>query len=215
MVDFIKSIGKIHSKAMMSYILYMAQRLIELHRILKETGSLYLHCDPTASHYLKQLLDAIFDKNNFRNEIVWAYRKWTNAATYFQKNHDIILHYAKNSDEVYFNKIYDTPAESQQEVIKRGYNVNKVSDGLQLLIYNKQIFDEMVENKKIDTSKYIRIIDKSESEGTAMNDVWNIQYLHSQSKERTGYPTQKPLALMEWCLTMLPDTVKTICDPFM
>ena len=73
LVEYIKSIGKIHSQGMMAYATYMAQRLIELHRILKDTGSIYLHCDQTASHYLKNLMDAIFGKNNFRNEIVWSY----------------------------------------------------------------------------------------------------------------------------------------------
>jgi site-specific DNA-methyltransferase (adenine-specific) len=71
---FIASVGNIHSKAMMAYLTYMAQRIIEMYRLLKDTGSFYLHCDPTASHYLKIVLDEIFGKNNFRNEIVWHYR---------------------------------------------------------------------------------------------------------------------------------------------
>jgi len=214
LVKFIESIEGLHGKAMMSYILYMAQRLIELHRILKDTGSIYLHCDPTASHYLKSLMDYVFGKNNFRNEIVWAYRKWTNAASYFQKNHDVILCYSKNHKRIFFNKLYDTPAESQQKVVDKGYNVNKVADGLQLLIYNKKIVDDLIAQGKINTSKYIRIVDKSNSDGTAMNDIWNIQYLHSQAKERMGYPTQKPLALLHRIIKASCPKGGVVLDPF-
>ena len=70
LAKYIATVGKIHSKSMMSYLTYMVQRIIEMYRVLKDTGSLYLHCDPTASHYLKILLDEIFGKNNFRNEII-------------------------------------------------------------------------------------------------------------------------------------------------
>ena len=73
LVDFINSIEATHSKAMKAYITYITQRMIELHRVLKKTGSIYLHCDPTASHYLKQMMDCIFGRDNFRNEIVWCY----------------------------------------------------------------------------------------------------------------------------------------------
>ncbi|MDR3111457.1 MAG: site-specific DNA-methyltransferase, partial [Planctomycetaceae bacterium] len=74
LTKYIASVGKIHSPAMMSYLTYMAQRIVEMHRVLKDTGSLYLHCDPTASHYLKLLLDYVFGKQGFRNEIVWHYK---------------------------------------------------------------------------------------------------------------------------------------------
>ena len=78
---FIGTIGKIHSKAMMAYLTYMVQRIIEMHRVLKDTGSLYLHCDQTAGHYLKILLDEIFGKNNFRNEIIWSYKTTLKASS--------------------------------------------------------------------------------------------------------------------------------------
>ncbi len=84
---------------MMAYLAMMAARLLELHRALKPTGSLYLHCDPTASHYLKILMDAVFGKDRFRNEIVWSYRRWPTKAYRFQRMHDIIL---------YGNNILDT-----------------------------------------------------------------------------------------------------------
>ena len=83
-----------HGKGMQSYLIFMAVRLLEMHRILKPTGSIYLHCDPTASHYLKLLMDGIFGRRGFRNEIVWCYRKWSVSADQFVRNHDTILFYA-------------------------------------------------------------------------------------------------------------------------
>jgi len=95
--------GFLGESDMMAYLAMMAPRLIELHRVLKPTGNIYLHCDPTASHYLKILMDSIFDPRNFRNEIVWHYRRWTGKSARFQRMHDIILFYSKNSSTVFFS----------------------------------------------------------------------------------------------------------------
>ena len=77
-----------------SYLAYMAVRLLEMHRILKPTGSIYLHCDPTMSHYLKLVMDAVFGRKAFRNEIVWSYHRWTGATKHFQRMHDVIFLFA-------------------------------------------------------------------------------------------------------------------------
>src|SRR3990167_7443474 len=90
---------------MLAYLAMMTIRLIELHRVLKKTGSIYLHCDPTASHYLKIVLDVIFGKQNFRNEIIWHYRRWTGKAKMFQKLHDVILFYSK-TENYKFNELF-------------------------------------------------------------------------------------------------------------
>jgi len=81
---------------LLAYLLYMTERLVIMKTILKSTGSIYLHCDPTASHYIKSLMDGIFGHKNFRNEIIWHYGKWINAAKFYQKNHDTILFYSKD-----------------------------------------------------------------------------------------------------------------------
>ena len=94
--------GEIHGSAMKAYLTFMTQRIIEMHRVLKDTGSLYLHCDPTASHYLKIILDNVFGKNNFRNEIIWAYRTGGAGKQRFSKKHDVLFLYAKNFREVCF-----------------------------------------------------------------------------------------------------------------
>ncbi len=86
---------------MMAYLAMMAVRLIELHRVLKPTGSLYLHCDPTASHYLKLLLDGVFGAKRFENDIVWSYRRWPTKAKRFQRMHDNILFYSKTDKDTF------------------------------------------------------------------------------------------------------------------
>src|SRR6516162_9409799 len=97
---------------MMAYLAMMAVRLIELHRVLKPTGSLYLHCDPTASHYLKILLDGVFGKENFRNEISWERHEGHSDAKRFGSTHDIILYYQKSKDAT-FNKVHTPYSEEQ------------------------------------------------------------------------------------------------------
>ena len=91
---------------MMAYLVMMAARLVELHRVLKPTGSLYLHCDPTASHYLKVILDTIFGPENFRNEIVWKRTSSHNDAKRFGRIHDVLLYYSKNVRQVIFSPVY-------------------------------------------------------------------------------------------------------------
>ena len=187
-VTYIRSIGRLHSKAMMAYVTYMTQRLIEMHRILKPTGSLYLHCDPTASHYLKNLLDGIFGRKNFRNEIVWSYQRWTGTAAKFQSMHDIILYYSK-SDYFIFNPQYESYSAKSKHKSKRF---------------------SVAEMGKVVKQEYT----DDESRQKLMRDVWDISILNSQSKERTGYPTQKPLALLHRIIKASTKEGDLVLDPF-
>lgn len=200
----------------LAYLTMMTIRLIELKRVLKKTGSIYLHCDPTASHYLKLMMDAIFGKQNFKNEIVWHYRRWTNVSSRFKAMHDIILFYTKSNEHT-FNLIEIEPTESQKAVIEKGYNVNSVMKGgikiLQLLIYNKEKVANLVKSGILDLSKYGNIINRDTIK-TEANDVWDIQYLHSQAKERLGYPTQKPEALLERVIKASSKEGDWVLDPF-
>ena len=188
---FITTIGGIHSKAMMAYLTYMAQRIIEIHRVLKDTGSLYLHCDPTASHYLKILLDEIFGKNNFRNEIIWHYRRWTGKSKNFQKLHDIILFYSKTNDYT-FNELYTDYTEGSISRKKSG-KLHRFKKGSEPLL---------VSNKEID------------EKGVRENDVWHVPFIPPSSKERTGYPTQKPLALLHRIIKASSNENDIVFDPF-
>lgn len=201
---------------MLAYLTMMTVRLIELKRVLKKTGSIYLHCDPTASHYLKIVMDAIFGKQNFRNEIIWHYRRWTNISSKFKAMHDIIFFYTK-SNKYQFNLVEIEPTESQKAVIEKGYNVNSVikegKKNLQLLVYNREKVEKFVESGILDLSKYGNIVYRDTSK-TEANDVWDIQYLHSQAKERLGYPTQKPEALLERIILASSNGNDLILDPF-
>ena len=191
LTTFLASIGVIHSKAMMAYLTYMAQRIIEMHRVLKDTGSLYLHCDPTASHYLKVVLDEIFGKNNFRNEIIWHYRRWTGKSKNFQKLHDIILFYSKTSD-YHFNELYTDYTEGSVSR-KKGGKLHRFKKGYETLLVSDKEIDE---------------------KGVRENDVWHIPFIPPSSKERTGYPTQKPLTLLQRIIQASSNEGDIVLDPF-
>lgn len=178
---------------MLAYLTMMTVRLIELHRVLKKTGSLYLHCDPTASHYLKIVLDVVFGKNNFRNEIVWSYRKWAVSENMFSRNHDIIFFYSKDINACKFNTLLQERAPS---TLKR-FGTKKIVSG----------FDE--EGKRIPSA-----ILNEDSEGVKMSDVWNIPIIAPSSSERLGYPTQKPEALLERIIQASSNEGDWILDPF-
>ena len=201
-----------HGKGMKSYLIMMAVRLLEMKRVLKDTGSIYLHCDPTASHYLKTLMDSVFGKDNFRNEIVWYYQKWTNAARYFQRNHDIIIMYSATNSYT-FNKQYGELTKRQKQVISAGYNAGSSSGNKIVRIYNR-------DNPKVKAKLPIwmeegrKIYDVSSPKGRALNDVWEIAYLNSQAKEKTGYPTQKPVALLERIIKASSNKDDIVLDPF-
>ncbi len=197
---------------MMAYLVMMCVRLIELRRVLKDTGSIYLHCDPTASHYLKIIMDAIFGIKNFRNEIVWHYRRWTNVQNQFQKMHDVILFYSK-TDNHYFVPTEVDMSESQQRKFERGYDSNvihtKNAKIRQLIIYN----EAKVKQSDIDISKFDKII-RREKPFVAAPDVFIIPVINSQARQRLGYPTQKPESLLERILMASSKDGDVVLDPF-
>ena len=174
-----------------SYLAYMAARILEIRRVLKPTGSVYLHCDPTMSHYLKLVMDAIFGKGNFRNEIIWHYRRWTGKAKRFQRLHDVVFFYV-GSSEYTFNRLYTSytagsKARKEQGVLHRfkaGEEPYLVSDG------------------------------ETDERGVSENDVWHIPFVAPSAKERVGYPTQKPVALLRRIIAASSNDGDTVLDPF-
>lgn len=169
-----------------SYLFYMMERLEACHKVLKDTGSLYLHCDEKASHYLKMIMDEIFGYANFRNEVIWHYRRWTAEASKFQKMHDTILYYSKTS-QYKFNPPIIPYTESSDKDYEKGYHT-RVKNGQTTRLTKK--------------------------DGVVANDVWQIQFLNPMSTERVGYPTQKPLALLERVIKASSNEGDTILDPF-
>lgn len=188
-IELIQGLIKVLGKgSLMAYLVSMTLRIAEIYRILKPTGSFFFHCDPTSSHYLKLVLDSIFcaQKGDFINEIVWHYRRWTGKAKKFQELHDIIFIYSKSSDYK-FNVLYTDYTEKS---LKRKQN------------YHTRIKGDEV---------YVTHIDEK---GVRDNDVWQIQLLNSQSKERLGYPTQKPEELLEKIIISSTDIGDTVFDAY-
>ena len=194
-----------------AFLCWMAVRVLEMHRVLKDTGSIYLHCDPTASHYLKAMMDAIFGRKNFRNEIVWHYNKWTNTASYFQRNHDTIFWYAK-SRQVSFNKQYGEPTRRQIELRRAGYNTGSQGGRKILRVYDREKAADQI-RKADEEGRAVYYVDEP-LKGAPVPDVWNIPALNGQAKERTGYPTQKPLALYERMIKASSNPGDMVLDPF-
>ena len=195
-------------KPMTAYCLYMAERLLEIHRVLKPTGSVYLHCDATASHYLKVIMDAIFGEEHFRNEIVWHYdNRLSRKSAQFSRLHDSILLYGKTGKAKHA-LIYDehwTPSPTQERRLAKGYEFRKGS----LIIYD----DEKFAQSGIDESQYPRVY-RAKAGQPPLGDVWTIPILNPMAKERLGYPTQKPLALLERVIKASSNEGDVILDPF-
>jgi site-specific DNA-methyltransferase (adenine-specific) len=225
---------------MMAYLSMMAVRLLELHRVLKPTGSLYLHCDPTASHYLKILADAIFGATNFRNEIVWRRSHPKGLAyTRFARNHDVILCFAKDAEKLIWNPLY-TPQEPGKAAAQyalrddagRPYQLtsllNPNRDRPNLTYEFKgvtKVWRWTLERMREEDAKgrivvprggkgiprYKRYLD--EQEGIPTGDFWS-DIGFAAGGERLGYPTQKPLALLERIVGAGSREGQIVLDPF-
>ena len=226
---------------MMAYLTMMANRLLELHKVLKPTGSLYLHCDPTASHYLKIVLDTIFDKRNFLNEIIWKRFDFHADAKRWGRLHDVILLYAKDISQFQFNP---QRREYGEDYIKSHFKADKdgrlfsnadmlgAGQGPARTFFNKLMeppkgthwrfsqdnIDKMIEGGRIILTsegrpRVKRYLD--EMPGHAIGDVWiDIPEINSQAIERLGYPTQKPLALLERIIQASSNEGELVLDPF-
>lgn len=175
----------------LAYLSMMAPRLVELRRVLRPTGSIYLHCDPTASHYLKMLMDAVFGPNNFLNEIVWHYRKWPAGKYTFQRNHDVIFFYRRSAERTrVFNQLY---MERTESTLKR-FGKAKIVSG----------HDEAGRRRPSQ-------MDEDESAGVRMDDVWNIPRV---PPIKQLFPTQKPERLLERIITASSNESDVVLDPF-
>lgn len=200
--------GRADEKGLFNYLLYMTPRLLWCQKILSPRGGIYLHCDPTASHYLKAIMDLLFGRANFLNEIVWCYRKWTNAANSFQKNHDVLLAYSKSGGGRTFNKLFDAETAARPHYV-RGYTTNRIKGVTQLLVYDKE-----KAARKIKEGKYDRVVYREGRTLTAFPDWWEIPIINSQSAERMGFSTQKPIALLERIVRASSNEDDLVFDPF-
>jgi site-specific DNA-methyltransferase (adenine-specific) len=229
---------------MMAYLAMMAPRLVELHRVLKSTGSLYLHCDPTAVHYLRMLMDGVFDPRNFLNEVIWKRHSAHSSAHRYGPVHDILLFYSKTDQFTWTNPRLDY----EQEYLDKYY---KYDDGDGRLYWRNSLtaagtrqgssgkpwrgYDPAnqgahwkftVENlDEIDAAGRIYWPPKGgwpqikryrdELQGLAVSDIWeDIDKINPAGNERLGYPTQKPVALLERIINSSSNPGDVVLDPF-
>lgn len=231
---------------MMAYLSMMAVRLVELSRVLKPTGSLYLHCDPTASHYLKILMDAIFGPGNFRNEIIWQRTSaHANVIEKFGAVHDVIFFYGKSDTftwnqqyvpytREYIEMFFDNADDSGKRYFRRDLtaSMSRASTG-QLYEWHgikpppsrcwamaKERMDELEKAGRIHWPKKEGGMPRlkmypEDSPGVPIQDIWtDIKTMHNLSSERLGYPTQKPLSLLERIIKSSSNEKDVVLDPF-
>ena len=238
-----------HGRGMQSYLIMMAVRLLEMHRLLKPMGSVYLHCDPTASHYLKLLMDSVFGRSNFRNEITWK-RRYGTFSTVHESNKfgvatDTLLFYAKTPDTPFYPQ-YSMNDPQYREYVKRtfrhvdengrryriadlanpalrpnliyeykGYQPPKngwaiSKDKMELWDKEGRLHFPKSPNGRIQRKRFL-----DELRGKPVQNLWDdIRMVSSQSKERIGYPTQKPLALLERVISASSQPGDIVLDPF-
>ena len=230
---------------MMAYLAMMAVRLLHLHRVLKPTGSLYLHCDPTASHYLKILLDAVFDPRNFINEISWkrttAKADYQQGARHFPRVRDVLLRYAKVKDSEFvfhqpfqaYDPAYVSDKYKYRDPDGRLYRLDnltgpggaakgnayyEVMGVTRYWRYSKEKMDALLKEGRVIQTKpgmvpqYKRYLD--EMPGVPLSEDWDdIRPINSQAQERLGYPTQKPLALLERIVSASSNEGDVVLDP--
>ena len=238
--------GLSHGKGMKSYLIMMAVRLLEMRRLLKPTGSIYLHCDPTASHYLKTLMDAIYGAGNFRNDIVWKRKagrgETQNAAIRFGVTSDVLLFYARSSETI-LNRQYrpNNPAYiaskfTHVDPLGRRYRLDNLTSPSPRpnLVYeykgykppkngwavSRERMKQMDREGRIyfpsDKSKRLqRIRFLDELPGETVDTLWDdIPPINSRAQERVGYPTQKPLALLDRIIRTSSNEDDMVLDPF-
>ena len=231
-----------HSKGMKAYLIMMGIRMLEMRRVLKPKGSIYLHCDPTASHYLKTMMDSIFGAKQFRNEIVWQRTNAHNLkAKYFSKTHDVLLFYSKDKDYTW-NKQYTDYSQAQLSRYKKdetgrlytgrdltvssGGNRNfqwrgsrpssNRSWGASLEQLERWYTEGRILLKRDGTPRLDGLkVYLDELPGKQIPAIWtDIPRIGNTSKERLGYPTQKPLALLERIIKASSKPDDVILDPF-
>ena len=169
---------------LMAYLVNITPRLFELRRLLRPTGSIYLHCDPTSSHYLKVIMDSVFGRPNFRNEIIWCYRGGGVPTRDFARKHDVILRYSK-SDHYKFNHQYTEYSQASKTLIKSRGGVS-------------------IDDRERDLERGAHMSDW-------WSDINSLQ---TWSPERTGYPTQKPLRLLKRIINASSNKGDVVMDPF-
>jgi site-specific DNA-methyltransferase (adenine-specific) len=178
------------------YARFIYDRLAQARRTLTETGSIFVHCDKSAAHIIRLILDDVFGENHFCSEIIWHYKRWSNSKKGLMSAHQNIFFYSK-SDRFKFNPLYQDYSETT--------NVDQILQKRTRDQHGKAVYAKAKDGS---------LISSGAKKGVPLSDVWEIPYLNPKAKERTGYPTQKPLLLLERIITLTTDPGDLILDPF-
>jgi len=176
-----------------TYLIWLNARLWEMRRVLKDTGSIYVHCDWHASHYIKAEMDKIFGYGCFQNDVSWLYRRWPTRSKSFQRMHDSILYYTKAANGTHtFNLLYEAA----------GARTLSDYEGKRLTTV------------QTDDGTWVKRQTEGESEGVPLRDVWDVKRVHTRGRERIGYPTQKPIELLQRILEATSRPGDVVADFF-
>lgn len=178
------------------YADFLEKRILLMKDLLKDTGSIFVHCDKSGEHIIRAILDKVFGAKNFQSEIIWSYKRWSNSKKGLLPTHQNIYFYSKTK-AFKFNMIYTAYSETT--------NIDQILQRRTRDKNNKSVYelDENGETKQADKKK-----------GVPLSDVWEIPYLNPKAKERVGYPTQKPLLLLERIIELVTDENDMVLDPF-
>ena len=246
LADVIEGLRRILGEnSQLAYLSYMANRLRECHRVLKASGSIYLHCDPTMSHYLKVVMDAVFEVENFKNEIIWkrtgAHSDVSQGARHMGRIHDTILRFSKGTSPTWniiyvpYDQQYIDSAYRNIDEVGRRYQTQplhaakpggdtryewrgKLPPPGRYWAYSKENMERLEAEGRIaysrtGTPRYKIYLD--EKQGKTLQDIWDdISPVHVNIKERLGYPTQKPTALVERIIRSSSNEGDLVLDPF-
>jgi site-specific DNA-methyltransferase (adenine-specific) len=180
----------------LEYASFLKARILKMRETLKNTGSIFVHCDKSGEHIVRGILDQVFGAANFQAEIIWSYKRWSNSKKGLLPNHQNIYFYSK-SQSFKFNTIYKDYSETT--------NIDQILQDRARDSHNKSVYKKD-ENGSIVLGK--------EKKGVPLSDVWDIPYLNPKAKERVGYPTQKPILLLEQIVNLVTDPNDIVLDPF-
>ena len=183
-------------KSLAEYIEFLGARLKEFRRVLKATGSLFFHCDTNASHHIRFLLDEVFGEAMFRSEIIWHYRRWSNSQRNPMPSHQTIFFYTKTDTYKYHQLFGDySPSTNVDQILQR-----RRRDEHGKAVYARDGSDNVIHD--------------GHKKGVPIADVWDIPLLNPKAKERVGYPTQKPILLLERIIALVTSPGDMVLDPF-
>jgi site-specific DNA-methyltransferase (adenine-specific) len=183
-------------KSRSDYLAFLRARVQECHRALAHTGSLFFHCDSHAAHHVRCLLDEVFGESQFRSEIIWHYRRWSSSQRSPLPSHQTIFFYSK-SDDYFYAQLYDDYSPST--------NVDQILQRRQRDRHGKAVYARDEQGQ---------VIHDGHKRGVPIADVWDIPFLNPKAKERVGYPTQKPVLLLERIIQLACPSDGLVLDPF-